>query len=154
VLPSLAGFGLFLNLVGPSYCSNLLLLSSDDRSVDVYGSPKDFDGSMFFGRTVGLVSFSVNTIHITFDGDISITLQSSFEHRLGAEGTEQDDVQQVPVKESRLMQLAGRTVERVEANVDGTLTLHFNGGHVLRCFDDSLQYECYRITHGKEVLYV
>jgi hypothetical protein len=41
----------------------------------VYGLPKDFDGSMFIGRTVELISFSVNTIHISFDGDVSITIE-------------------------------------------------------------------------------
>ena len=120
----------------------------------MYGLPKDFDGSMFVGRTVGLVSFSVNTIHISFDGDISITLESSFEHRLGTEEPAQVCVQEVPVEESRLMQLTGRSVESVEANVDGTLTLHFDGGHILPCFDDSPQYASYRITHGNLEIYV
>ena len=120
----------------------------------MYGLPKDFDGSIFVGKTVVLVSFSVNTIHITFEGDVSITLQSSFEYRDSAQQTDDVCTQQVPVKESRLMQLAGRIVERVETNTDGTLTLHISGGHLLRCFDDSPNYESYSITHGKDEIYV
>ena len=120
----------------------------------MYGLPKDFDGSMFIGRTVELVSFSANTIHISFDDHLSITITSSFEHRLGTEEPTQDCVQRVPVEESRLMQLAERSVESVEANTDGTLTLHFNGGHLFRCFDDLPNYECYTITHGKKEIYV
>jgi Family of unknown function (DUF6188) len=120
----------------------------------MYGLPEGFDGSMFIGRTAELVSFSANTIHISFDGDVSITLQSSFEHRLGTEKPDEACVQRVPVEESRLMQLAGRTVEAVEANTDGTLALRFTGGHVLRCFDDSPNYESYRIAHGTDEIYV
>ncbi len=120
----------------------------------MYGLPKDFDGSFFVGRSVGLVSFSVNAIHITFDCDIAMTIESSFEHRMGTEAMIDGCVQKVPVMESRLMQLAGRTVERVDAAPNGTLTLHFDGGQMFRCFDDSPQYECYSITHGSKEIYV
>lgn len=120
----------------------------------MYGLPKDFDGSMFIGTTVRQIAFSANTIFVSFGNDISITLLASFEHRIGAEGKKPDGVQSVPVDESRLMQVSGRSVESVEANVDGTLTLHFNGGHVLLCSDDSPQYESYHITQGKVEIYV
>lgn len=44
----------------------------------MYGLPSDFDASIFVGRELQQVSFTVNTVHLTFDGDVAITLESSF----------------------------------------------------------------------------
>ena len=109
---------------------------------------------MFIGSTVQQVAFSANTLFISFGNEISITILASFEHLVTPAENESNGVQRVPVKESRLMQLIDHAVESVEASVDGTLTLHFNNGQTLRCFDDSPQYESYWITHGKKEIYV
>ena len=52
------------------------------------------------------------------------------------------------------MQLVGCKVASVTAEQQGTLTLRFEGGHVFRCFDDQPDYECYRIAHGNDEIYV
>ena len=58
------------------------------------------------------------------------------------------------VTSSRLMQLLGHEVVSVDTEKEGgTLTLHFNGGHTFRCFDDANGYESYTIGCGdKEII--
>jgi hypothetical protein len=121
----------------------------------MYGLPKDFDGSFFIGREVGHVSFTANTVFVSFDNaEVSITILSSFEHRTSAQGGGPEIVETVPVAESKLMQLIGHSVEAVEATTEGTLTLRFEHGHILRCFDDTTNYECYWVTHGADQIIV
>ncbi len=111
----------------------------------MYGLPPDFDPSFFLGKMLELISFSVNTIVFQFDGDVGITLQSSFTHKIQP-NDEHIDTDTVPVSDSRLMQLVGNTVRLAEANPNGTLTLHFDDGQILMFHDDSSQYESYRLT--------
>src|SRR5262249_41760185 len=98
------------------------------------------------------VAFTSNTISFNFDDNVSITVESSIEHRVDDEGF--TDVQCVPPKQSRLMQLVGQSIDAVSGDEKGTLTLHFDGGHVLCCFDDSPQFESYRISDGKDEIIV
>ena len=51
-------------------------------SIKMHGLPKDFDGSMFIGRTVEVISFAAYSIVVSFDNNVSITIESSFEHLL------------------------------------------------------------------------
>jgi hypothetical protein len=119
----------------------------------MYGFPEDFDGSVFVGRVLEVVSYSSNSIFLGFDNRVSITVESSFEyHPAITEG--HVERQHVPVGSSNLMQLVGRSVEGVEAQRDGTLTIRFNGGHVFRCFDDQPDYESYRIAYGDDEIFV
>ena len=47
----------------------------------------------------------------------------------------------------------GKTIEGAEACGSGTLVLHFQGGQILKCFDDSPQYEAYSITsRGRRII--
>ena len=119
----------------------------------MYGLPRDVDLSFVVGKTVELVSFSQNTVFLAFDGDVSLTITSSFEFYRRADD-EEATVQTVPVKQSDLMHLLGRQVEGAAGVVDGTLTLKFCGGARLRCFDDSANYESYRIAHGDHEIVV
>jgi hypothetical protein len=111
----------------------------------VYGLPEDFDASGFQGRSVELVSFSANTIHIAFDGSYSVTIESTFEHSSGQQG-DRPMHSVVPVKESRLMLLVGRSVVTATIERPGTLVLRFDDGQTLWCLDDSQEYESYRIS--------
>lgn len=116
----------------------------------MYGLPDDFNGSFFVGCILENVLFSMNTVALGFDNEVSISIWSSFEHRT-ALAQEAVQIQRVPVTTcSDIVQLLGRSVEAVSAERDGTLTLHFGGGHVFRCFDDASGYECYNIGHGTE----
>jgi hypothetical protein len=119
----------------------------------MYGLPSDFDPSRFLGRTLDLVSFSVSTVSLRFDGGISITIESCFAHATGQPIVEAERTS-IPVRDSRLMQIPGETVIDAKATSDGTLTLVFTGDHVLAIFDDDPMYEAYNITIGDEEIIV
>ena len=111
----------------------------------MYGLPEDFDPTAFIGLTVELVSFTANTVHLAFDGGYSLTVESSFEH-----GPQQHGAGAVrfavPVSHSGLMRLIGSPVVAAEVERPGTLSLRFDGGQTLRCLDDSVDYESYKIN--------
>ena len=119
----------------------------------VYGLPQGFDSSRLIGCVLEQVSFSENTVHLSFTNDVSITIESCFVH-----STQDDfsDVERsrVPVRDSHLMQLLGESVDSAHASADGTLSLRFTNGHVLACFDDTPGYEAYRIKLGEEEIIV
>ncbi len=52
------------------------------------------------------------------------------------------------------MQLVGESIDSAEASSDGTLTLRFTNGQVLACYDDTSQYEAYRLRFGAEEIIV
>ena len=120
----------------------------------MYGLPPGFDASRFVGRTVEQVSFSENTVHLAFDEDVGITISSSFSHSTGRGVFRSARVMSVPVSDSRLMQLAGASVESAESTDEGTLTLRFTNGHVFECYDDSPMYESYHLTFGDEEIHI
>jgi hypothetical protein len=118
----------------------------------MYGLPVGFDASRFEGLTLEQVSFSANTIHLSFSNAVSITILASFEHRV------RDAVvsgqASVPVQQSQLMQLIGGSVASARGAVDGTLTLRFSNGQRLTCYDDTPMYEAYTMTFGDEEIFV
>ena len=113
----------------------------------MYGLPSGFDASRFVGCMLEQVSFSVNTIHLSFSKNASITTESCFAHSLPGEACDSGRAH-VPVCDSRLMQLLGESIECAEASSDGTLSLRFANGHRLVFYDDTPQYEAYRIRLG------
>ena len=116
----------------------------------MYGLPVDFDASAFVGHAMVQVTFTQNTVGLSFDGDIEITLLSSFRLR-NASGEES---QTVPVGSSTIMLLLGVTVRSAEARKDGTLTLVFDDESTLVLPDDSKQYESYHLRIGTREIYV
>ena len=119
----------------------------------MYGLPEDFNPTGFIGRTVEIVSFTANTLHLGFDGGYSLTVESSFEH--GHEGHGAQTLRfGVPVTDSGLMSLVGRSVVAAKAEKPGTLYLRFADGQAFRCFDDSEEYESYRVNCGRTEIIV
>ena len=119
----------------------------------MYGLPPDFDPTIIVGRRLQQVSFTANTVHLSFDEDLSITLESTFEHRFGSDSV-QLEMGSIPVAESRLMQLIDKSIKSAQIEDSGTLLLDFGDRHTLRCVDDSLQYESYRIKYGDREIVV
>ena len=119
----------------------------------MYGLPSGFDASRFVGRSLEQISFSANTIHLSFDEAVCITIESSFAHST-REHVSHAERMSVPVSESRLMQLLGESIEFAEGAADGTLILRFTNGQALACFDDTPMYEAYRIRFGDEEIVV
>lgn len=119
----------------------------------MYGLPEGFDGAFLVGRVLEIVSYTSNSMILGFDSRVSITVESSFEFG-AAMGEALAERQRIPVPSSNLMQLVGKSVNAVETDRDGTLTLRFPGGYFFRCFDDQPDYESYRIAHGDEEIYI
>ena len=116
----------------------------------MYGLPSDFDASVFIGRELQMVAFTVNTVHLSFDGEVELTIETSFDVQL--DDTSEAVRQAPPVQTSSLMSLVGRTIRSARAHSDGTLMLDFSGGGTLTCIDDSKEYESYHIrVHGREI---
>jgi hypothetical protein len=119
----------------------------------MYKLPKSFDGAFFIGRTLELQSFSFNAVLFAFDMNVSITVYSSLQHKFG-QFDRSSTVQNVPLTESRLMQLVGHTLTSVEGDANGTLTVEFDNGHVVQVFDDSPDFESYIIFDGEAEIIV
>ena len=116
------------------------------------GLPEDFDASGFVGQAVEQVSFSANTIYLSFEEDYTITVESSYEHEV-VRGSSEPVRSTVPVVESRLMKLIGQSVTVATVERPGTLVLEFEDGQIFRCFDDSPMYESYHINcDGREII--
>lgn len=112
-----------------------------------------FDASRLVGRVLQLVSFSENTVHLSFSDDTSITIEGSYTHSMRG-GLEQDEAARPPLQQSRLMQLVGQPIEHARPSGGGALRLDFANGQTLTCQDDSSQYEAYRIKIGSEEIVV
>jgi hypothetical protein len=121
----------------------------------MYGLPEDFDGSFFVGRSVYTVAFSSGVMQLIFDEGVSIGLFASYEcHFAGDETIIESRRDDSPITSSRLMQLVGCEVVSVNSEREGTLTLHFDKGHIFRCLDDKNGYESYDIGYGNKRIIV
>ena len=112
--------------------------------------PPDFDASVFVGSTLETICFSANTVNLTFDRDLQITILGTFMYRAGPNAEPVEAV--VPVATSNLMSLAGKVVESAEAHVDSALTIRFAGQHILTLANEPGPYESYTLQiKGREI---
>ncbi|MEK7448081.1 MAG: DUF6188 family protein [Planctomycetota bacterium] len=117
----------------------------------MYGLPADFDSSFFIGHTLELVCFSENQMSLHFDEHISITIEGSFSYI--KDKKDKVSVVEIPVTNSDVMMLTGKTIKESVGKRDGTLTLTFNNGHKFICYDDTPNYESYKIQNSdKEII--
>jgi hypothetical protein len=113
----------------------------------MFGLPRDFDGTFLVGRTLDLVCFAQFQMYLHFGKDVIITVESAYSFQ-------NDNLVVVPVKQSDLMGLIGATVSQVTGSSDGTLTLRFGDGRLLRIYDTSQEYESYSISYGDKVIVI
>ena len=118
----------------------------------MYGLPSSFDPSVFVGRELELVCFSVNTITLTFDQKIRVTILRSFIYHPSpnAEAIKQT----LPVASSTLMCLTGKIVRSAKADRDGTLTIQFESRESLTLVDELRGYDSYTLQIGDEEIVV
>jgi hypothetical protein len=117
----------------------------------MYGLPENFDASFLVGQTLEMVCFNANQLYLHFSSHITITVESTFSYQ---DGSSQSAPQQVPVKESNLMQLLEHKVSKASGDKNGTLALVFDNGHTVQCYDSSKNYESYQIKIGEKVIVV
>lgn len=118
----------------------------------MYGLPPDFDASVFIGKELEQICFSVNTITFHFGLDVSITVVSLFIYRVATEGPECTET--IPLHSSNAMRLLEKTVTSAVGQIDGTLSLTFGDGSNLMFIDDTHQYESYHIRIGNTEIHV
>jgi hypothetical protein len=116
----------------------------------MYGLSKELDLSFFVGKTLSSITFGINIIHFGFDGGVSISLESSYQHQRKSDANQIGTVQSVfKCQNSSLMQFLEHSVVSAAAGEDGTLSLTFDHGDVLSFLENPGPYECYEFTDGK-----
>lgn len=117
----------------------------------MYGLSAQFDVSVLAKKELTVLSFTTNTINMSFEDDVSITMMGSFVHNYDTSATANQ--QTIPVSSSSLMCLIGRMVQFAERGADGSLVLHFDNSNILTILDDSREYESFSIRIGnKEII--
>jgi Family of unknown function (DUF6188) len=118
----------------------------------MYGLSSLINVSEFTGKELSQVCYTVNTICLAFEGDISITVMGSLIYTNG----DLDSIckESLPLSSSNLMCLIGQTVRFAERGEDGSLTLNFENGHILTILDDSQEYESYSVCIGTNEIIV
>ncbi|HEX5278675.1 MAG TPA: DUF6188 family protein [Micropepsaceae bacterium] len=112
----------------------------------MYGLPADFDGRIFVGRTLEVVSFFVNQMILRFDQDISVRLEG--EYSLQLDSGSEPEIIEVPEFHPELTKLLEQTVSNASSAKDGTLKIQFSGGAIFTCYDRTPGYESYEIDIG------
>ena len=119
----------------------------------MYKLPQNFDATFLIGRKLEMICFNANQVYLHFDGSVTITIESAFSHQHTRSEANMSIIK-VPVSESDLMQLLEHAISAASGDTDGTLTVVFDNGHTLKCFDTSPQYESYQIKRGESVIIV
>jgi hypothetical protein len=118
----------------------------------MYGLPKDFDPNALVGRTLEQVCFNYSQLILVFDAHVQITIESLFSHE--APEVLNKDPLDFPIVSSDLMQVLEHAIVEAVGNAEGTLSLRFDNGHTIKCFDPYRQYEAYRIQIGETEIVV
>ncbi len=108
----------------------------------MYKLPLEFDISKLIKKELTAVLFTENTINLSFELDISITIIGSFIHSYGEGKALRTQI--LPVTSSKLMRLIGKKINFAEEEKDGGLTLYFENNDILQLLND-YQYESFSI---------
>lgn len=117
----------------------------------MYGFPSDFDSAVLVGRTIQLVAFSENTVHLHLSWNCLITADAgSAVVIVVPEAPHLQRVEVVPILESILMRMVGRVVTGVEVVNGCDLCLSLESGYAITIRETSRDYECYHLRIGDE----
>jgi hypothetical protein len=120
----------------------------------MYGLSKDIDLSFLNGREVQQVAIGVYQIQFGFDEDVRISVEGRFTYFDGHEEWVWNPEPGAAQLAARTLSLLGATVQALDAQKDGTLTLNFSNGHRLTIVDNSTEYESYDITRPGQTIIV
>ncbi|PYV51814.1 MAG: hypothetical protein DMG98_25330 [Acidobacteria bacterium] len=121
----------------------------------MYGLPKDFDGSRLVGRFLQQICYGVGQIQLRFDEALTIAVTSSFLYKNpAASQPKKIAIPGPPAIQCDLLHLLHHSIVKAFGDDEGTLTMEFDDGHVLRCLDDQPGYEAYEIKMGDESIIV
>ncbi len=117
----------------------------------MYGLPKNFDASFFIDKRLEMICFNANQLYLHFNDGIVVTIESDFWYQ---PSSSKGELVSVPVLQSDMMKLLEHQVSKAVADNNGTLVITFDNGCVLKCLDNSSNYECYQIKIGNRVIIV
>ncbi len=112
----------------------------------MYGLKKDIDLSFLTGREVTQVAIGVYQVQLHFDEDVGIYVEGEFSYFDGTDNLHWKPEPGSANTAGRTVALLGTTIDKFEANENGTLKLSFSNGHHLIIPDSSREYESYQIT--------
>jgi hypothetical protein len=122
----------------------------------VYGLPADFDASFLVGRMLSQIWFQEYSMQFLFGEALTegptISLQSTFLFLSASDGEVERG--EVPVSDSRVMQLIGKHVRQAAGSIEGTLRLEFESGAAIEFLDDNEHYESYQIRAADRFIIV
>jgi hypothetical protein len=114
----------------------------------MYGVPADLDLSFLRGAELIQVCLGLHQLQFHFHPAGSISVEGGWV-LLDASGARLDGRHDGPDRPPyQLHRLLGRCVAEFEVSAPGWFALQFEGGEVLRVFDDSAQYESFQIEPG------
>ena len=114
----------------------------------MYGLDKDTDLSFFTGKQLEQVCFGWVSIFLGFDGDVTLSLECTFEH-VAKHGQVSLGDSSEPTSCSSLLTLLGSSVERADNIGEGNIELFFSNGDKVRVYDSNNSTESYNITFPK-----
>lgn len=124
----------------------------------MYGIPATTDLSFLRNKTLTQVAFGPYDLQFNFAEEaVNITVESTIGYAL-EDGTYAarsiDSAEElIPVHDDPcpLLRLLMKKVTEVSWTAEGTLTLEFEGAVRIQIYDDLGPYECYTITHNKDL---
>ena len=122
---------------------------------EVYGLPKDFDGSRLIGCFLEQICYGIAQIQLRFDKRLVIAVTSSLLYKdPAAPHSKRIDIPSEPAIQSDLLHLLHHAIVRAFGDDKGTLTMEFDSGHILQCSEREDPYESYEIIFGDEIIIV
>jgi hypothetical protein len=115
----------------------------------MHGLPADLDLSFLVGPTLLQVCIGENEVILRFDGDVSITIESTFVVR--DEGGCETAFECARAAASALVEFLADSITEVLGQRSGTLRLTFSRGGVVEIYDSFEDFESYQIQHGKDL---
>ena len=128
----------------------------------MYGLKADVDLSFFMGTDLVQLAVGPGDVQFNFSGPVlslgvqsvvSVAVQSRIEHSSKGIVQEWGGDEHMPLSAASLLGLIGSSVVSVRGDPDGTLTLEFSNGDVVRVFDTE-GYEAYQICYEGVSIYV
>ena len=118
----------------------------------MYGLPRDVDLSFLEGQMLLQVCLGANEVILHFDEEVSIAIESPFS--IKDNGKKMDTHKNVSEVASILVKFLHAKIKSVKGEENGTLTLYFDDGQILKIFDDSEQFESYTIDYKGETVII
>jgi len=123
----------------------------------MFGLKPNADFSFLTGQTLIQICFGEHDLILHFDGGFSgaataISITSLISLQLPeSEQYEWEDFRQGA---GFLVALVSNKVAKADGTTDGTLTIEFCEGGVLKIYDNSKRYESYSVGHGDKLIVV